>query len=62
MLWMDYNVPEFSHGGGYGWNRLEAAGPDPLYTDLAGTCGRGTNCLCRSCWIRVGGYNRPRSD
>ena len=59
ILWMDYNVPEFSHGGGYGWNRLEAAGPDPLYTDLAGTCGRGTNCLCRSCWIRVGGYNTP---
>ena len=55
---MDFNVPEFSHGGGYGWNRIETAGPNPPCTDIVGTCGRGTNCLCRSCWVREGGYNK----
>ena len=29
--------------------------------DAAGTCGRDTNCVCRSCWVRKGGYNRPGS-
>lgn len=58
ILWMDFNVPEFSHGGGYGWNRIETAGPNPPFKDIAGTCGRGTNCVCRSCWVRVGGYNK----
>jgi len=27
--------------------------------DLQGTCGRDDACLCRSCWIRRGGYNKP---
>ena len=58
ILWMDFNVPEFSHGGGYGWNRLETAGPNPPCQDVQGTCGRGTNCQCRSCWVREGGYNK----
>jgi len=61
ILWMDYNVPEFSHGGGYSWNRLETAGPNPPAHDVQGTCGRGTNCMCRSCWVREGGYNKPRN-
>ena len=59
ILWMDFNVPEFSHGGGYGWNRIETAGPNPPCQDVQGTCGRGTNCQCRSCWVREGGYNKP---
>ena len=59
ILWMDFNVPEFSHGGGYGWNRIVTAGPNPPCQDVQGTCGRGTNCQCRSCWVREGGYNKP---
>ena len=31
------------------------------YRDLDGTCGRpvGEPCLCNSCWVRRGGFNRP---
>ena len=28
--------------------------------DVLGTCGRDENCQCNSCWIRRGGYNKPR--
>lgn len=27
--------------------------------DRAGTCGRDERCVCRSCWVRRGGYNHP---
>ena len=27
------------------------------YHDVFGTCGRGTNCVCNSCWVWMGRYN-----
>ncbi len=32
------------------------------YHDIQGTCGRDDECECRSCWVRRGGYNRPRGQ
>jgi len=34
------------------------------YRDLNGTCGRpvGEPCLCNSCWVRRGGFNRPPEE
>jgi hypothetical protein len=29
------------------------------YHDFCGTCGRGTNCICNSCWIWMGHFNDP---
>ena len=31
------------------------------YHDICGTCGRGTNCICNSCWVWMGHYNEPAS-
>ena len=28
--------------------------------DVQGTCGRDDACECRSCWVRRGGYNKPK--
>ncbi len=62
ILWMDFDVPEYSHGGGYSWNRIESQDKgDREYHDIDGTCGRDEKCKCRSCWIRVGGLNRPEN-
>ncbi|MDO5319481.1 MAG: hypothetical protein Q4G65_12705 [bacterium] len=58
ILWMDFNVPEFSHGGGYSWNRIESPSTNKC-EDIQGTCGKGTACDCRSCWIRIGELNKP---
>jgi hypothetical protein len=27
--------------------------------DARGTCGRGTNCVCNSCWVWMGRFNEP---
>lgn len=29
------------------------------YQDFHGTCGRGTNCVCNSCWVWMGHLNEP---
>jgi len=29
------------------------------YQDFHGTCGRGTNCVCNSCWVWMGRFNEP---
>jgi len=29
--------------------------------DVLGTCGRDDACECNSCWVRRGGYNKPRA-
>ena len=29
--------------------------------DVQGTCGRDDACECHSCWVRRGGYNKPRA-
>ena len=29
------------------------------YQDHLGTCGRGTNCVCNSCWVWMGRFNEP---
>ena len=33
--------------------------PKPAH-DVQGTCGRDDACECNSCWIRRGGYNKPK--
>jgi len=35
-----------------------AIAPQP-YQDFNGTCGRGTNCVCNSCWVWMGRFNEP---
>ena len=33
--------------------------PHPA-SDIQGTCGRDDACECHSCWVRRGGYNKPK--
>ncbi len=33
--------------------------PKPAH-DVLGTCGRDDACECNSCWVRRGGYNKPK--
>ena len=35
-----------------------AIAPQP-HQDYCGTCGRGTNCVCNSCWVWLGRFNEP---
>lgn len=32
------------------------------YHDLCGTCGRGTECVCQSCWVWMGHFNEPAAE
>lgn len=40
--------------------RVEAAIKPQAYRDHLGTCGRGTNCVCNSCWVWMGRFNLPK--
>ena len=31
------------------------------YQDFCGTCGRGKECVCQSCWVWMGRFNEPAS-
>ena len=31
------------------------------YHDYCGTCGRGKDCVCNSCWVWMGHFNEPAS-
>ena len=37
----------------------KALKPHPA-SDVQGTCGRDDSCECHSCWVRRGGYNKPK--
>ena len=36
---------------------VRAAIAPQRYQDLSGTCGRDANCVCNSCWVRLGKFN-----
>jgi hypothetical protein len=33
-----------------------------VHHDYCGTCGRGKECVCGSCWVWMGHYNEPKPD
>lgn len=51
----------FKHKDDAGFQELRAlvlgAIKPACYHDYCGTCGRGTNCICNSCWVWMGHFN-----
>lgn len=42
-------------------NLIEHSISPMKYSDFHGSCGRGKECVCSSCWVWMGEFNKPRT-